>query len=92
MSFSSFDDRKRNAASETMSLRMLINLAFRCAVMCVLKKCCHLSESLSVVRVRGFTTIRGRHFSSELWEEVVSLASYRRAVAASTKEIYYVDK
>lgn len=34
----------------------------------------------------------GHDNSSELWEEVVSLASYRRAVAASTKEIYYVDK
>lgn len=31
-------------------------------------------------------------FICELWEEVVSLASYRRAVAVSPKETYYVDK
>lgn len=58
------DDRKRNAASETMSLRMLVNVAFRCAIMFVLKECCHLSTSLGVVCVRVSTTIRESNFSS----------------------------
>lgn len=94
MSISSLDDRKRNAAFETMSLRMLINLAFRCVVMCVLKKCCHLSESLSVVRVRGFTTICGRHFSSvncvkKLWAWLataeLSLRRERKSTMSTNK-------
>lgn len=58
------NDRERNAASETMSLRMLINEVFRCAVKCVLTECCHLSTSFSVVSLRVFKTVREGKFTS----------------------------
>lgn len=92
--FFSPDDRERNAASETMSLRMLMNLAFLCAVMSVVKKCCHLSASLGVVCVRGLATHRESHFSSvncgrKLWGRLataeLSLCGPRKPTMSTNK-------
>lgn len=58
------DDRERNAASETMSLRMLVNVAVRSAVMCVVKKSCRLSPSLGVLCVRVLRTVGQSPFSA----------------------------